>query len=174
MYYRVGLGSRLSRMTTTAIIQMPYPYARMFTTVGSHATPDQTKTPPPKKSRGNTTLYIGGGLAAVGAIWYYYTMVENVRIERESETTSSPAKVSLGISHPRAAGDMSRSVKERTEEALKSGNTKYQEVKAEAQSKAQEVRGQASQSLEHGKQRYEDSKNEVVNLASEARSATGK
>jgi hypothetical protein len=173
MYYRIGLGSRLSRVTTTAI-QMPYLHARMFTTVGSHATPDQTNPPRPQKSRGKTTLYIGGGLAAVGAIWYYYSMMENVGIERESETAPSPAKVSLGVGHPRVVDDVSRVVKERTEEALKSGITKYQEVKTKAQSKAQEVREQAGQGIERGKQRYEDSRNEVVHLASEAPSAIGK
>ena len=36
-------------------------------------------------------LYIGGGLAAIGAIWYYYASVENARIEkRRDRATGSP------------------------------------------------------------------------------------
>ena len=58
-------------------------------------------------------LYIGGGLVAIGAIWYYYATVENARIERKrgGSTTGSAEQAVEGAS---------RSVKDRTKEALKS------------------------------------------------------
>jgi hypothetical protein len=172
MYYRVALGPRVSRMAAAAV-QMPCPHARMLATVGSRQTTDETETPRPKKGRGNSALCIAGGLAAIGAIWYYYTPAENPRIE-ERKTTSLLEKVGLRGGCPCAADDTSLSVKERMQEAVKSGDTKYQQVKAETQSKVREARDQAGQGLERGKQRYEDDKNEAVHLVSEARSTAGK
>jgi hypothetical protein len=32
------------------------------------------------------TLYIAGGLTAIGALWYYYAMVEHARIEKKRES----------------------------------------------------------------------------------------
>lgn len=119
-------------------------------------------------------LYIGGGLAAIGAIWYYYTMQENAPTERESVTAPSQAKASLGDDLPRAADDASRSAKDRTQEMLESGDAKYQQIKSEAELKVREARDQAGQGVERGGQLYKDAKNEAVHLASEARSAAGK
>ena len=102
MYYRVGPASRLSRMTTTAVQR----HARILSTVGSNSTrptTNQSEIPRPQKGRDNNMLYIGGGLAAIGAIWYYYTMQENAPTERESVTAPSQAKASLGDDLPRAA-----------------------------------------------------------------------
>ena len=62
-------------------------------------------------------LYIGGGLVAIGAIWYYYAMVENARIERKREGSAiGPAEGG----RTQAAVEGTRSVKDRTKEALKS------------------------------------------------------
>ncbi|KAI9453143.1 hypothetical protein BJY52DRAFT_1225753 [Lactarius psammicola] len=58
-------------------------------------------------------LYIGGGLVAIGAIWYYYATVENARIERKGSATGNPEGT-------QAVEGASRSVKDRTKEALKS------------------------------------------------------
>ncbi|KAH9962033.1 hypothetical protein BGW80DRAFT_1255754 [Lactifluus volemus] len=87
-------------------------------------------------------LYIGGGLAAIGAIWYYYTMQESAHTGRESVTAPSQAKASLEDDLPRAADDASRSAKDRTQELLKSGDAKYQQLKSEAELKyeRQEIR----------------------------------
>jgi hypothetical protein len=45
------------------------------------------ETPRPKTKLGvdRETLYIAGGLAAIGSIWYYYAMVEHARIEKKRE-----------------------------------------------------------------------------------------
>jgi hypothetical protein len=31
------------------------------------------------------TLYIAGGLGAIGAVWYYYATMEHARIEKKQE-----------------------------------------------------------------------------------------
>jgi hypothetical protein len=62
-------------------------------------------------------LYIGGGLVAIGAIWYYYAMVENARIERKRKG-SATGNAEGG--QTQAVEGTSRSVKDRTKEALKS------------------------------------------------------
>jgi hypothetical protein len=45
------------------------------------------ETPRPKTKLGvdRETLYIGSGLAAIGAIWYYYATMEHARIEKKRE-----------------------------------------------------------------------------------------
>jgi hypothetical protein len=75
LYYRVGLGPRLSRMAAAAV-QVPCLHTGKLTTVCSHVTldptrptTDQIETPRPQKVRDNTTLHGGGGLAAIAAIW---------------------------------------------------------------------------------------------------------
>ena len=64
-------------------------HARHFATIGgSRPATDNMETPRPKtKLLGvdRETLYIGGGLAAIGAVWYYYATVENARIEKKRE-----------------------------------------------------------------------------------------
>ena len=69
-------------------------HAPAFTNTGPRLATDQMQTPRPKTKWGldRDTLYIGGGLAAIGAIWYYYATVENARIEKRRErVTASPA-----------------------------------------------------------------------------------
>ena len=60
-------------------------------------------------------LYIGGGLVAIGAIWYYYAMVENARIERKREWSATG-----NAEGGRTQAVEGTSVKDRTKEALKS------------------------------------------------------
>jgi len=62
-------------------------------------------------------LYIGGGLVAIGAIWYYYATVENARIERKREGSATGNHEG---DRTQAVEGTSRSVKDRTKEALKS------------------------------------------------------
>lgn len=62
-------------------------------------------------------VYIGGGLVAIGAIWYYYAMVEHARIDgrREGSATGNAEG-----GRTQAVEGTSRSVKDRTKESLKS------------------------------------------------------
>jgi len=89
MRYRIPFNSR---------ILLPIPaiqggranvtHARTLATIGgSRPVTDHMETPRPKTKLGvdRETLYIGGGLAAIGAIWYYYATVEHARIERKRE-----------------------------------------------------------------------------------------
>ena len=65
-----------------------------FANTGPRAATDQMQSPRPKTKWGldRDMLYIGGGLAAIGAIWYYYATVENARLEkRRDRATGSPA-----------------------------------------------------------------------------------
>jgi hypothetical protein len=138
--------------------------------VGPHAAPDPNRPTTEhvnsaglhhKKSPDRNALYIGGGLAAIGAIWYYYSTMADGRIDNV---------------HVQKAGieDASRSAKGRAQEAIKSGDTKYQDVKAEAQSKVQAARDQVGQGVERGKQRFEEVKDQAAHRASEDRATVGK
>jgi hypothetical protein len=62
-------------------------HARTLATIGSRPASDHMETPRPKTKLGvdREMLYIGGGLAAIGAIWYYYAAVEHARIEKKRE-----------------------------------------------------------------------------------------
>lgn len=67
-----------------------------FANTGPRAATDQMQSPRPKTKWGldRDMLYIGGGLAAIGAIWYYYATVENARIEKRRDratASGSPA-----------------------------------------------------------------------------------
>ena len=136
MYYRTALGPHVSRITVAAV-QRPRVHLRMLASGGSYPTPNHTESPRPQKGR-SYGLYIGVGLGAIGAIWYFYT----------EKNAPSPAVGSPGGGRPRVTDDATRSVKEHTQEALKSADAKYQEVKAEAESKVQEARDQGGQGVD--------------------------
>lgn len=154
MYYRTMLRSR---MTASAIQRLhPHPHARTLTTGGPRVTPDPARpatdqTGTPKNGGDRNMLYIGGGLLAIGSIWYYYAMAEKER--------KVPSAAEGG--QERIIEDTKRSVKERTEEALKRGDAKYQDVKTEAQSKVQAARDELDQNIERGKHRFEEGKDEA-------------
>ncbi|KAI0291138.1 hypothetical protein BC826DRAFT_1187026 [Russula brevipes] len=102
--------------------RVPAPQTRTLATVGSRMTSDQADTPRNKTKFGldRDTLYIGGGLAAIGAIWYYYATVENARIERKRERLDSPvATANADGSRKPSVEDAPRSVKNRAQDALK-------------------------------------------------------
>lgn len=80
-------------------------------------TTDQGEGPSSKWGLDREKLYIGGGLVAIGAIWYYYASVEHARIDRRGEG-SATGNVKEG--QTQAVEGTSRSVKDRTKEALKS------------------------------------------------------
>jgi hypothetical protein len=66
------------------------------------------------------TLYIGGGLAAIGGIWYYYATVENARIERKRVRLDSSVATANGDGgRSPSVEDAPRSVKNRAQDALK-------------------------------------------------------
>jgi hypothetical protein len=62
-------------------------------------------------------LYIGGGLAAIGAVWYYYATVEHARIEKKRERLD-PRIATVG-SQQQPVEDAARSAKGRAQEAVK-------------------------------------------------------
>lgn len=88
MRLRIPLNSRI--LLPVPVIQggrMNAIHTRTLATIGSRPATDHMETPRPKTRLGvdKETLYIGGGLAAIGAIWYYYATVEHARIERKRE-----------------------------------------------------------------------------------------
>ena len=97
MHPLIILSSRtLTRMAVPAVQKGRIHATHMpaFASIGSRPATDQIQTPRPKAKWGldRDMLYIGGGLAAMGAIWYYYATVENARIERKRERAAgSPA-----------------------------------------------------------------------------------
>ncbi len=87
MRYRIPLNSRV--LLPVPAIQGGHInaiHSRTLATLGSRPA-DHMETPRPKPKLGveRETLYIGGGLAAIGAIWYYYATVEHARIEKKRE-----------------------------------------------------------------------------------------
>jgi hypothetical protein len=170
---RIALMSRAIRLTAPAI-QRPHTlaYARTIATVGPRAAsnPAGPTTNPEsqhhKKGRDRNALYVGGGLVGIGAIWYYYAMAESARIAKEQG--------GMGPGRARSVEDSKRSDKERAEELIKSGDAKYQDVKAEAQSKVQAGRDQVGQSVERGKQRIEEGMDQAARRASDAQATVGK
>jgi hypothetical protein len=178
MHSGIALGSRAIRVAATPAIRRPHAHAhahaRTLTTVGPRAAPSPTRPVTnqagglrPEKGPDRNALYIGGGLAAIGAIWYYYAMVENPRIDEVRGGAE-------GRGGRQSVEDAGRAVKGRTQEALKSGDAKYQDIKAEAQSKVQEARDQVGQGVERGKQRFEELKDQAAHRASEAHDTAGK
>jgi len=97
MHRLTTLGSRILPRVAVPAVQkgrIHATHAPSFTNTGPRLAADQMQTPRPKTKWGldRDMLYIGGGLAAIGAIWYYYATVENARIEKRRErATASPA-----------------------------------------------------------------------------------
>ena len=117
MHYRITLNSRILPRVTVPAVQRGHIHAartRTFATIGSSPASDHMQTPRPKTKWGldRDTLYIGGGLAAIGGIWYYYAMVEHARIEKKRERSDTP--VATG-----SAANTAQSAKGRTQEAFK-------------------------------------------------------
>ena len=156
--YRIALRSRVPR---TAIISYTQPnvHARALATTGYSPPPNQPQMPrSPKTGSDRNMYYIGGGLAAIGALWYYYFVAtESTRVERQRPPP--------GIDE--ATRSAARDSAQRAEAA-------YQDVKGTAQSKAQAVQEKASAGIESGKQRYEEGKDQIGHRVSEARNAAGK
>lgn len=181
MQHNLVLRSRAIRVAVQAV-RWPHTHARTFATVGPRATPDpshpttdQTDLKGLRTNKGpdRNALYIGGGLAAIGAIWYYYAVVENAHIDKERGGLEV-RKAGIEGGRGGSLEDASRSAKERTQEALRSGDAKYQDIKAEAQSKVQAARDQVDQGVERGKERFEEVKEQAAHRASETYSTAGK
>jgi hypothetical protein len=122
MYYRILPRSHVLRMAGAATQRGPN-HLRTLTTANMRVDPTRPTTGdqgegPRSKIMGldREKVYIGGGLVAIGAIWYYYATVENARINRRE------APVTGGADGGRTQGveGTARSVKDRTKEALKS------------------------------------------------------
>ncbi|KAN0106993.1 hypothetical protein V8E52_010595 [Russula decolorans] len=154
---RIALLSRAIRLVAPAVQRPPaYAHARAVSTVGPRAAaPDPTRptatpgTEGPKKPQNWNALYIGGGMVGLGAIWYYYAMGENGRTANQ-------------------LGHQKRPEKERMQESIKSGDAKYQDIKAEAQTKVQSAKDQVGQGLDRGRQRLEGGLDQAAHRAAEA------
>ena len=124
MYYRIPLRSYLlpSRMAGAAAQKGPNHF-RALSVANMRADPTRPTTDQGESSRSKIMgldrdkVYIGGGLVAIGAIWYYYAMVEHARIDGRRE--GSAAGNAEG-GRTQAVEGTSRSVKDRTKESLKS------------------------------------------------------
>lgn len=171
---RIALIGRDIRLIAP-VVQRPHAYAhaRAVSTVGPRAAPDPTRptTTPgaegPKKPQDRNALYIGGGLVGLGAIWYYYAMRDNQQEGQKVRTGSEGGRTG-------SIDDTKRSEKERTQEYIKSGDAKYQDTKAEAQTKVQSARDQVSQGFERGRQRFEGGLDQAAQRAAEAQATVGK
>jgi hypothetical protein len=73
----------------------------------------------------------------------------------------------------RSIDDVKRSEKERTQDIIKSGDAKYQDTKAEAQTKVQSARDQVGQGLERGRQGFEGGLDQAAHRAAEAQATVG-
>jgi hypothetical protein len=180
---RIALISRGIRLMAPAV-QRPHVYAhpRAVSTAGPRAAAaDPTRptaapgTEGPKKPQDRNALYIGGGLVGLGAIWYYYTMRENGHTANRQEVLGHK-KVRAGSERDgtRSIDDTKHFEKERTQESIKSGDAKYQDVKAEAQTKVQSARDQVGQGLERGGQRFEGGLDQAAHRAADAQATVGK
>lgn len=156
--YRIVLGSRILR---TAIASHTHPsvHARTLTGTGYSPPPNQPQTPRPKTGGDMNGLYVGGGLAAIGALWYYFAATEKTRVDRQRTGPEAHAQPAIDDA-TRLARDSARSA-----------DASYQDVKAAAQSKVQGAREQANAGIESGKQRYEEGKDQIGLRVSEARTA---
>ena len=178
---RITLLSRAIRLIAPAV-QRPHAYAhaRAVSTVGPRAAaaPDPTRptatpgTEGHKQPQNRNALYIGGGLVGLGAIWYYYAMGENER----TENRLGHQKVRAGSDGDdmRSIDDTKRPEKERMQESIKAGDAKYQDIKAEAQTKVQSARDQVGQGLDRGRQRFEGGLDQAAHRAAEAQATVGK
>ncbi|KAH9062393.1 hypothetical protein EDB87DRAFT_1559134 [Lactarius vividus] len=159
--YRIILRSRVPR---AAIRSHSIHARRTLTTTGYSPSPNQPpQTPRPKTGGDWNALYIGGGgLAAIGALWYYFAATETTRNERNQ--TGPEAHGQLVID------DATRLARD----TAQSADASYQDVKAVARSKVQEAREQTSSGIESGKQRYEEGKDQIGHRVSEARTTVEK
>ncbi|KAH9044197.1 hypothetical protein EDB84DRAFT_1470690 [Lactarius hengduanensis] len=158
--YRIALRSRIPR---AAIGSHSIHARRTLTTTGYSPSPNQPQqTPRPKTGGDRNALYIGGGLAAIGALWYYFAATETTRIERHQ--TGPEAHGQLVID------DATRMARD----TAQSADASYQDVKAAARSKVQGAREQAISGIESGKQRYEEGKDQIGHRVSEARTTAEK
>jgi hypothetical protein len=179
---RIALISRGIRVMAPAV-QRPYAYthACALSTVGPRAAasdPTRPTTTPgtdgPQKPQDRNALYIGGGgLVGLGAIWYYYTMREDKRTAKPQDGLGRQ-KVRAGFDgYGTRRIDDKRFEKERMQEPIKSGDAKYQDIKAGAQTKVQSARDQVDQGLERGKQRFEGGLDQAAHRGAEAQATVG-
>jgi hypothetical protein len=117
MHPRITLNSRILSRLTIPVVQKGHIHVtpvRPLATVGSGPTTDQMHTPRPKTKWGldRDMLYIGGGLVAIGGIWYYYAMAEHARIEKRRERLD-PGTVTAN------AADTAQTAKGRAQETFK-------------------------------------------------------
>jgi hypothetical protein len=112
MSYRIALKFRLARVTGAAV-QGAHTHRRTLVTAGSHHATDPAETSRPKTKIGldKDTFYIAAGLAAIGAVWYYYAMMEHARIEKKREGLESR---SATASVANAEGSRGRPVEDAT------------------------------------------------------------
>lgn len=149
MYNRIVLRSRATIRSHTH--PSLYYASRTLATTGYSPPPNQPQTPRSPKAGGDRNgLYVGGGLAAIGALWYYFA------------TTEKP--------HGRTGQQPQPAI----DEAARAAKDGAQDVKGAAQSKAQGARERVSSEVEGGKRLYEEGKDEMVHRVSEARTAAGK
>ena len=177
---RIATISRGIRMTAPAVQRPAYTHVCALSTVGPRAAASdptrQTTTPGtdgPQKPQDRNALYIGGGLVGLGAIWYYYTMRED-KITANQQDGLGRQKVRVGFEgYGTRSIDDKRSEKERMQESIKSGDAKYQDIKAGAQTKVQSARDQVGQGLERGKQRFEGGLDQAAHRGAEAQATVG-
>ena len=118
MYYGVAPRFHVLRVASAAARKGPSRVRTLSTANPTRPTTGQGEGP---RSRimglDREKLYIGGGLVGIGAIWYYYATVENARIDRKRGGSASG---NTEGGRTQAVEETSRSVKDRTKEALKS------------------------------------------------------
>src|SRR6266404_866172 len=169
--YRIALRSRVPRTALAASGSRCYhthrsPDARKLTTAGYSSLPNQRQPPRPNTGGDRSVVYIGGALAATGALWYYFTSTEMAGIEQKREGPGSQAQPTMG--------DATRRARDSAQVALQSAEADYQDVKAGAQRKVREAREEARAGIESGKQYYDEEKDQLGQHAYEARTAAGK
>jgi len=122
MRYCIPLNSRIFLRAAVPAIQG---HTRTLATIGSRPATDHMETPRPKTKfkLDKETMYIGGGLAAIGAVWYYYATVEHARIEKKRERLdpriATVSAANAEGSQQRPVEDAARSAKGRAQEAFK-------------------------------------------------------
>ncbi|KAI9510069.1 hypothetical protein F5148DRAFT_635844 [Russula earlei] len=175
MYRCITLRSYAIRGAAQSI-QQPHAHSHMRTiaTVGPRLsagptgpTIDKAEGVYAKKGGDRNVLYISGGLAAAAALWYYYANAESAHPKgREGPGLGKSAEGGL----ERTVSDATRSAKERSQDIFKSGDAKYQEVKAEAEAKVGATKDQIGQTFERGKQRVEAGRDQASHRAAEVQS----
>jgi hypothetical protein len=90
MQYSIPLGPRVIHVAAQTIQRLhAHPHARTLNTVGPRVAPDPDRPTTEqadsvglshKKSPDRNVLYLGGGLAVIGPVWYYYETMEDACI----------------------------------------------------------------------------------------------